>query len=201
MIRTKPKPCKSTKTKGFGCKKVILNRVFGLCQECLPKWYRETTEGQKQLEKVLNPIKKKREEKERFKKEYTERKSLPALLNSVRDACHSYIRERDKGLPCISCGCEWKSDFDAGHFYSAAKFSNLKFDENNLGGQCVQCNRYNYGNVENYRIGLINRYGKEYVDLIDAKASLYDPTKFKWDKEELVKLRAYYREKLKALKK
>lgn len=201
MIPTKPKPCKSTKTKGYGCKKLALYRVFGLCSECLPKWYIESEEGKKQLEKVLSPIKKKREETERFKKEYTERKSLPALLNSVRDVCHAYIRERDKWKPCISCGCEWKDDFDAGHFYSAAKFSNLKFDEDNLGGQCVQCNRYNYGNIENYRIGLINRYGKEFVDKIDQKAAMYDPSKFKWDRDELISLRTYYRKKIKELKK
>ena len=41
------------------------------------------------------------------------------------------------------------------------------------------------GNEGGFRVGLINRYGKEFVDALDQKAIQYKKESFKWDISEL----------------
>ncbi len=63
-----------------------------------------------------------------------------------------YIRLRDadnKGIiTCITCGAKhfWKgtNQVNAGHFMSR-KHNATKYDEMNVHGQCVACNKYGYG--------------------------------------------------------
>lgn len=70
---------------------------------------------------------------------------------------NAYIRKRDEGKMCISCG---KHPIQhAGHFYSAGKFNVLRFNEDNVHGQCIQCNYYLHGNLINYRENLIRKIG------------------------------------------
>ncbi|MCP4087026.1 MAG: hypothetical protein GY745_18535, partial [Actinomycetia bacterium] len=92
-------------------------------------------------------------------------------------------------------------DFHAGHFYKAELFSTLKLDETNIHGQCEGCNNFNDGNESGYRVGLINRYSKGYVDLLDSKALLDKKQDFKWNRETLKEIRKYYLDKTKELQK
>jgi len=54
-----------------------------------------------------------------------------------------YIRKRDENKPCITCGRYGKKD--CGHFISR-RFEAVRLDETNAHGQCLKCNRYEYGN-------------------------------------------------------
>ena len=147
--------------------------------------------------------KKKEYTKKELEKGFIERKqraSLESLKKSVANTCHLYIRLRDANKPCISCGIPYKKDFDAGHFYSAGKFSNLKYNEYNINGQCIQCNRMNEGMHESYRLYLVEKIGHEELDELDRLASEYMKTDFKWNREELLELRNYYKEKIMQLK-
>lgn len=132
--------------------------------------------------------------------EKNQRQKLAALKKSVTDICHLYIRLRDENKPCISCGIPYKPDFDAGHFYSGGKFSSLKYDEDNINGQCIQCNRMNEGMHESYRLYLVERIGHENLDRLDKAAADYMQTDFHWDRDELIRLRNYYKQKIKTLK-
>ena len=58
-------------------------------------------------------------------------KKLKASLINTKMQIHSIVRLRDKGKDCISCGCKWNNDFQAGHFYSANSFITIKFNLNN----------------------------------------------------------------------
>jgi hypothetical protein len=133
-------------------------------------------------------------------KEKAENKKLTYLLNNVKNLCHEYIRLRDKNLPCISCNNQWNIDFQAGHFYKAELYSNLKFDENNISGQCRNCNLRKDGNVSGYRAGIIQRYGEEHLKQLDDIAKEFKQSNYKWDREELETLRKHYKEKIKELK-
>ena len=152
----------------------------------------------------------KKAEKERLKNSKdleelrTQRKNkseLETLKKNVVKICHEYIRERDKGKPCVSCGQPWNSEHQAGHFYKAGDYSNLKYNENNIHNQCKGCNLMKDGNENQYRIKITKRITKQELTELDQMASDYKKSSFKWDREELKKIRTYYREKLKQLKK
>jgi hypothetical protein len=74
-----------------------------------------------------------------------------------------------KNKPCISCGVDLKTEavgggYDAGHFLSRGAKPHLRFNENNVFGQCKRCNRYLSGNVANMREGVRDRIGQQALD-------------------------------------
>lgn len=88
-------------------------------------------------------------------------------------AVNRYIRLRDAGKGCISCGVSLVAGgvgggFDAGHYRSKGAALHLRFEFNNIHGQCKRCNHDLAGNVVEFRRGLITRYGVEYVEAIEA---------------------------------
>ena len=117
-------------------------------------------------------------------------------------AVNSYVRERDKSKPCISCGClltgsDAGGAFDAGHYRSRGSASHLKFDaERNIHGQCKRCNRYLGGNYSDYRTGLIDRIGLDDLEKLEA-----DQTPRKYSIEELKAIKAKYTAMTKELSK
>lgn len=124
-------------------------------------------------------------------------KGIPELTREAQAACNAYIRARDNGKPCISCGTPLSNEghgggFDAGHYRSRGAAPHLRFHEDNIHGQCKRCNRYLAGNVSAMRIGLIERIGKERVEAIEADNSTH-----KWTRDELMAIKRHYTAKLK----
>lgn len=93
---------------------------------------------------------------------------MSRLLTKAQYVFNKWIRERDKDLPCISCG--QAPPEQAGHYFAAGLYSELRFNEINVNGQCVKCNYYKHGNLEHYRNGLINKYGIDKVLLLESAA-------------------------------
>lgn len=80
---------------------------------------------------------------------------------------NKYIRKRDELHGCVSCGCDLsKRKFDAGHFY-ATTYEGLRFNELNVHGQCVKCNRHEHGNLHEYRKGILNRITPDQLKWLD----------------------------------
>jgi phage anti-repressor protein len=77
-------------------------------------------------------------------------------LNICQKVFNTYIRTRDKNKNCISCNKKLIGKYDAGHFFSVGAYPNLRFNENNVFGQCVHCNRDKHGNVKEYDLKLQN---------------------------------------------
>lgn len=201
-MNTKPKPCNGTgKAKGYGCGSIELVRTYGLGYSCgcYPKWLYSTKEGQAKVKRAtLSATKDSRELKEEEQR-LKDEKSLSYLLINTRTVCHNYIRKRDKGKPCISCGAKWRPNFQAGHFYKAELYSTLKFHEDNIHGQCPKCNIREEGNLSPYSVNLPERIGKDAFDSLNALAAKEKQTNHKWDKEELNKIREKYKKLLKSL--
>ena len=107
-------------------------------------------------------------------------KSLPVLLRLAQASFNKWIRQRDRFSGCISCGA---TVTEAGHYYSQGHHSALRFSEVNTNGQCSRCNRWLHGNLINYRNGLLSRYGKQELDLLDSVGTR-SPVK-KWNRPEL----------------
>lgn len=82
---------------------------------------------------------------------------------------NSYIRVRDAGKPCISCGLPIDpADYAAGHFVTSGSNSLLRFDEVNVNGQHnTRCNSHLSGDIKNYRIGLVERWGQAELERLE----------------------------------
>lgn len=121
-------------------------------------------------------------------------KTLQDWLKETQTIFNKYIRLRDMGLNCISCGQPPKKK-NCGHFYSQGGHSNVRFDEDNCHLQCEHCNTYLSGNLLNYQIGIQKRIGADRLIELQARAHL---TK-KWTIEELKDLIKTYKSKVRGL--
>ncbi len=142
------------------------------------------------------------------KKERKEHKARKEALKSrgdhAKDAqaeVNKFIRTRDKGKPCISCGNMPNSGayvggggIHAGHYRSVGACPELRYCEDNIHIQCVNCNVHNSGNAIDYRIGLINKIGLERVEWIEGPHSAK-----KYTIEQLKEIKLEYRAKWREL--
>ena len=72
---------------------------------------------------------------------------------------------------CISCGkIKPLNQADCGHYINRQHMS-TRFDEHNCNAQCRECNRFDEGNIQGYRRGLIQKYGEQRVLLLELKKS------------------------------
>lgn len=99
-------------------------------------------------------------------------KTKPELIKEAQVAVNSYIRARDSNKPCISCQVETiqkrGGTMDAGHYRSRGSAGHLRFNILNIHSQCVTCNRWQSGNVVDYRINLIKRIGLDQVEKLEG---------------------------------
>lgn len=134
------------------------------------------------LAKVLREKKAKAEEAadRRATKEKLERiKPRSQWLREAQAAFNAYIRARDAGSPCISCGRHHDGQWHAGHYLSTGARPELRFDEANVHKQCQPCNTHLHGNLVMYRLALIKKIGLEAVERLEgphapAKLSIDD---------------------------
>lgn len=122
-------------------------------------------------------------------------------IKEAQVAVNRYVRLRDAGRGCISCGCDLSDQStgggcDAGHFRSRGAAPHLRFEVNNIHAQCKRCNRYLAGNATEYRSGLVDRYGAEFVAALEA-----DQEPRKHDIDELRQIRDHYRQEARKLEK
>ena len=122
-------------------------------------------------------------------------KTLGQYELEARKEFQKWIRERDKDLPCISCGCITAKQWDGGHYLKAELFSGLIFNENNVHKQCSTCNDYKSGNELEYRDGLIKRFGIKFVEDLEATKNQF--RNYKYTKQELVEIKNKYKQRLK----
>ncbi|AXF52975.1 MAG: NinG protein [Caudoviricetes sp.] len=127
-------------------------------------------------------------------------KTIPQLTREAQIAFNAYIRARDQaaGYPCISSSrpLDWSGNaVDAGHFRSTGAAPHLRFNEDNCHAQSKFDNLWRAGNAVDYRIKLIERIGLERVEALES-----DNGSPKWTRQDLIDIRAKYREKLRQLK-
>lgn len=124
------------------------------------------------------------------------KKTLAKLKQDLQKVFNKYIRTRDEGKPCISCG-QYK-DLEAGHYYAVQGYDALRFDPDNVHGECAGCNRFNESHLIHYGLNLARRIGsKRYAELID-RAVQYKKGGFKWDRSEILEMIEQYKQKLAA---
>ncbi|SEE13395.1 recombination protein NinG [Pseudomonas coleopterorum] len=123
-------------------------------------------------------------------------KSRADHLKDTQQAFNAWIRERDAGQPCISCGTTADVQYCAGHYRTTAAAPELRFEPLNVHLQCNRnCNMGQSGNLLGYRPRLIEKIGLEAVEWLEGP---HEPKKYMID--ELKALTATYRAKTRELK-
>jgi len=173
--------CKNCKEK---FEPIRFNHKYCLADDCIRAFVAEVKE------------KTWKETKTRMK---TDLKTTQDWLKEAQTVFNKYIRLRDEGLNCISCNKPIrKGNVDAGHMWSAGGHSNLRFNEFNVNAQCSRpCNKDKSGDINNYRLGFIKRYGADKLSDLDSIAHI----ERKFTKEELKMLITKYKQKTKDLEK
>jgi 5-methylcytosine-specific restriction endonuclease McrA len=173
------------------CKKPASNR-FGLhtfCDtECAYQFAiaaKEKAASKKQKE--FNAETRQRKQKLKTRQEW---------LKDAQTVFNKFIRLRDEGLPCVSCGRPDGSDHQrhASHYKSRGAHPELALNEMNCHASCATCNNFLSGNLVPYRVELIKRIGLEKVEWLEGK---HEPLKLTI--EEIKELIAEYKQKIKQL--
>lgn len=131
----------------------------------------------RQLAKTSANIKKKektaralhRQDKERVKRRGDWLDQLQALVNQY------VMHVRDVGKPCCTCGTmKLGIKYDAGHCFTRASRSDIRFELTNIHRQCsIRCNVYGSGMRKEYKDFIIKTYGQDHWGwLEEVKPSL-----------------------------
>lgn len=176
-MKTRTKKCKNCAEQFTPLR---FNQKYCFNVDCIRVWV--------DIEKAKKWAKDKREKK-------AELMTLTDWVKIAQTAFNAYIRERDKGQRCISCGKVPKK-INAGHYFNANNHWSVRFDERNVHLQCEYCNTYLSANLLLYTPAIMAKLGREqFEDLcIEARKTR------KFTIEELKEITATYKQKLKELK-
>ena len=136
----------------------------------------------------------KKETEKRIKQMKRDLKDHSFYVQTLQKVFNTYIRLRDQGKNCISCDKQLKGTYHAGHFIPTTK-QFLRFDEDNVHGQCVKCNMHLHGNVGNYVRNLPKRIGWERLERLYQ----LENEEFKITIPELIELINIYKLKIKEI--
>ena len=136
-----------------------------MCAMALAKIGRERAERRERQE----DRKAQREAKQRIK-------TRSQWMREAQAAWNRYVRARDYGKPCASCGAmpaqKFGGTMDCSHYRSVGSAPHLRFHLHNAAAACVRCNRELSGNIVELRKGLIERIGVEKVEAVERDQSV-----------------------------
>ncbi|MGQ3894976.1 recombination protein NinG [Enterobacter hormaechei] len=143
---------------------------------------------------------KEREERRDLKARKVALKTKPQWRSEAQAAFNRYVRLRDAGKPCISCGRLPEQKFggtmDCGHYRTRGAAAHLAFNLHNTAAQCVYCNRDRDGAQKAFEQGLIERIGAEKVEAINNDNSVR-----RFDIPYLQRIKSIFTRKARALEK
>jgi len=156
--------------------KVKFEPLKPLQQVCSPACAILLAEKNKGKNEKKEKTKIKKELREAAKTISTYRKELQIIVNKI-------VREIDAGFNCISSGRPYKSNDQAGHYYSVGAYPSLRFNLHNIYSQSVADNLYKSGNPIGFTKGLIDVFGADWLKLVTKLPEVY--REMKLDKEDL----------------
>jgi hypothetical protein len=124
-------------------------------------------------------------------------KTIGQLLGDAQKEFNKFIRTRDAGKPCISCGNTNPVKYDCGHYRTVGSCRELRFHPFNAHRQCsANCNVNLSGNIIQYRIGLVMKIGAENVEWLENHHDYYQFTR-----EDAKEIKQHYRSEWRRLEK
>lgn len=151
-----------------------------------------------QVAKQIAEAKRRKAEKEQRANDRVAKEMLKPLSffeKRTERKCNEYIRLRDEGDPCISCGTLTSPSFQAGHFISVGSNPTIRYNEYNINLQCSQCNVFRGGVPLEYEKGARLKWGDEKIDWLKG----WHPP-IKSTRELCLEIENYYDNKIKELK-
>lgn len=136
-----------------------------------------------------------------LKKKKKKTRPLGAVVKDTQIIVNRYIRSRDSlkttgsldYCMCISCGkVKEFAEIQAGHYVAVGQSSLLRFNEENINGQCSGCNCWGHGMLAEYTINIDKKYGKDTALMLLNKKHIDK----KWSRAELLEIQDTYRQKL-----
>lgn len=121
-------------------------------------------------------------------------KTKSQRMKEAQAAFNRFIRLRDAGQPCISCGRFHDGQNHAGHYRTTKAAPEMRFDERNVNLQCAPCNNHLSGNIVEYRRGLLAKYGQATVDWIEGP---HEPKHYTID--DLIEIKREYAKRAREL--
>ena len=118
-------------------------------------------------------------------------KTLGKLKQAAQKIFNAFIRQRDEAYPCISCG-EYKP-LQSGHYFPCSTHDGVRFDEDNVHGECAYCNCFNEGHLIGYGENLPGRIGVERFEALKQRAADYKKFGHKWSRSELEEIIQTYK--------
>jgi hypothetical protein len=109
------------------------------------------------------------------KKVLRERKAALVPFSKLEERCREIVqaiarlRDRDRG--CISCEkpANWQGQWHGSHYRTHAACSSLQFHLWNINRACWICNKLYSGRVDQQKVGIVERYGQERLDWLNAQ--------------------------------
>ncbi len=133
----------------------------------------------------------KRVERRETKKKLDALKTRSDWLKDAQVVFNRWVRLRDAGQPCISCGRNTGAKMNAGHYRSVGACPELRFQPMNVHLQCEHCNSYLSGNAIEYRKRLIDRIGIQNVEWLEGP---HEPIKLTID--DIKRIIVEYKDKI-----
>lgn len=124
-------------------------------------------------------------------------KTLGKLKKELQIIVNQYIRLRDEGKPCISCGSY--SVLQAGHFFAVGGYDGLRFDEDNIHGECARCNCWDESHLILYTDNLKRKIGDQDFNDLKQRAADYKMNGYRFGRPELAELKEIFQEKIRIL--
>jgi len=121
--------------------------------------------------------------------------NLKTRKRAAREACHTYIRARDKGLPCICCGRPTNAESQAGHWIPSGQNPHTRYDEDNIHLQRLNCNYFKGGDSGNYKYNLIKKIGIQRTEALESNQGGV----MKRTCDDYLEIEKHYKQKLKDL--
>lgn len=110
---------------------------------------------------------------------------LPKMLEKTQRIFNAWVRRRDiegSFFKCISCGKVLDaSKMQAGHFVPQKNSSYLRYNEDNVNGECQGCNGFDTFHLVGYRKNLAEKIGEKRIQYLEANQR----TIKKWTRSEL----------------
>jgi hypothetical protein len=111
--------------------------------------------------------------------------TLPKLIAKAQKVFNAWIRHRDSKdgyFTCISCFRTLPVEqMNAGHYVPVKGGSALRFNENNVNGECIRCNAFDEFHLIGYRKNLIKKIGIKKVEILERMRN----DVCKWDRTTL----------------
>ncbi len=134
------------------------------------------------------------------------KKTTAKLKQDLQKVFNKFIRERDSDgirFNCISCGETKPIDqMNAGHFFAVGGYDGLRFDEDNVHGECAYCNCWNESHLIKYTINLQGKIGlKRFNELLEraqaykrnGQVSFLNRLESKWYRPDIEELLKHYK--------